>query len=739
MRQLTEEGRRLNEGDEERKPVPVAALLSEAVEALGKPTAVLLFDSAWMIRRKDSVEMISDEWARRQTSVDVSIPVDLEPVTRARDGRPEQVAVPITLLPKLPPTLMRFDFVCGSDRLTMPTRRQNGLASFAALLWAAGNALSNRWPLPPQLREELLFVALGAPEYAAPVSRRIRAPKDGPPQLLDLEGHPSLAQAESELIQLHRQMSGRPMVALEPDGPDTALKHEQLSELHDTISTDLIASFLLRKLATSSVVLAHVGRHPTGRQRIALSYDEGFFRPGPPKLWRGVVAQRGWRPYPLIFQTSYVGAAAYHFELVMPGGLEVIASSLVDLAPEEDEWDLYRRSSAAEPREPLDDEERELGRPEYDSVPVRGQRIHLYRAPDGVSDGIAAQVYVRAQRDGFIESAWLAGLAVAVTLWACALLTRPLVHHANGAPSLLLLFPGLMVALAARGSDHALYVRLLRSVRRSLMWCGVFAFSGAALLALIKTGEHAHAMPWHRWYYLVLAVAATWQAGRLGLARRLPTAAEDRGFLGSMVGRFERRAEQRAKWRARWAQRSLLLGVSSAVLTSARATEIVGAAEGREDLLPLAVGPSRRRFLTQEPSVMFATTVGDEPVLAPVASAGDHFLIQEPPLARRMAATIRWLASELPDGYDLTIRWAPVMRQVRRALRHLARHGFKMLRGADRPPWAPKRKGPLEAAEVAAAARRGDLHMNRVYVVAPSPASASAREDSPAAVRSPAS
>jgi hypothetical protein len=735
----------LNEGEDEQEPIPMADLLSEAVEALGKPTAVLLFDSAWMVRRKDSVEMISDEWARRQTSVDVSIPVDLEPVTKARGDCPEQVAVPVALLPKLPPTLMRFDFVCGSDRLTMPTRRQNGLTSFAALLWAAGNALGSRWPLPIRLREELLFVALGAPEYAAPVSQRVRAPKEGPPQLLDLEGHPGLAQAESELIQLHRQMSGRPMVAMVPEEPEAALTHEQLNELHKALSTDLLASFLLRKLATSSAVLAHVVRHPTGRQRIALSYDESFFRPRAPKLWRGVVAQRGWRPYPLIFQTSYVGAAAYHFELVMPSGLEVIASSLVDLAPEEDEWDLYRRPPAAATRRQLDDEERELGRPEYDSVPVRGQRVHLYRAPDGVSDGIAAQVYVRAQRDGFIESAWLAGLAVAVTLWACALLTRPLVHHANGAPSLLLLFPGLMVALAARGSDHALYVRLLRSVRRSLMWCGVFAFSGAALLALIKTGEHAQAMPWHRWYYVALAVAATWQAGRLWLARRLPTVAEDTGVLGLMVGRFERRAERLAKRRARRAQRSLLLRVSSATLTTDGAKKIVEAAAGREDLLPLEIGPRRRRFLTLEPSVTFATSVGDAPMLAPVASAGDHFLIQEPPLARRMAATIRWLAGELPHGFDLTIRWAPMVRQVRRALRHLARHGFKMLRGADRPSWAPKRKGALAAAEVAAAARRGDLHMNRIYVVAPADAGTCAPEppgashQDQAAVSSPAS
>jgi hypothetical protein len=58
------------------------AALRAAVDILGRSTAVLLFDSGWMHRRTDAVELINDAWVRQTTTVDLSIPHALKPITR---------------------------------------------------------------------------------------------------------------------------------------------------------------------------------------------------------------------------------------------------------------------------------------------------------------------------------------------------------------------------------------------------------------------------------------------------------------------------------------------------------------------------------------------------------------------------------------------------------------------------------------------------------------------------------
>jgi hypothetical protein len=99
-----------------------------------------------MLRRRDVVELLSDTWARQESSVDISMPMTLRAITPARNGACPRYAVPVMLLPKIPPTMMNFHFRSGAERLTLPTRRQNGLASYAALLAAARAKLG--WPLP---------------------------------------------------------------------------------------------------------------------------------------------------------------------------------------------------------------------------------------------------------------------------------------------------------------------------------------------------------------------------------------------------------------------------------------------------------------------------------------------------------------------------------------------------------------------------------------------------------------
>jgi hypothetical protein len=595
--------------------------LFEVVRMLGWPTATLLYKTGWMLRRRDVVELLSDTWARQESSVDVSIPMTLRAITPARDGARARYAVPIMLLPKIPPTMMNFHFRSGAERLTLPTRRQNGLASYAALLAAARAKLG--WPLPKALREQLLFVAIGPPEYAAAVSWRMRAPRGGAPSLPQLESMPTVETAEDELQRWCAQMQGIDVTTVEPS-PDAEIDPQTL--LKDLAEDDLTC-YLLRKLALNSIVLAHMPRSDTGQQSVSLTCDANLYKENT-FVSTSAVARRGWIAYEMVFQTPFVGASSYHFEYFAPSGVEVIDSQLLE-DRQEDEWDpqgtteqLAGTSSeapavpaTAESVEPVvlrhgeqsgvmspspvheardEDNDDELGWPEYDYVPTRGERVHLYRAKDDVPDVMSAQLFLRVQRERFIGPAALAGVGVAVTLLLCAVLTRPLISHANGAQALLLVVPGLLATIIARAGEHALTIRMLQGARRTLLSTGVLGFLGAGFLGLIHTGKGAHAAAWDRWVYIVLAVAAVWQAAKLVVARILPRGSEPSGWLEAWVDRRRAAGERSAQRKSKWRQRALRLRLTAPPLNWERAREIVDSS-GKDHCLPMRVGRRRRK------------------------------------------------------------------------------------------------------------------------------------------------
>lgn len=679
--------------------------LLEVVRVLGKPVAILLLNSGWMLRRKDSVELLSDSWARMKSSVDVAIPQNLKPIHPARAGHPDHFVVPVLLLPKVPPTLMKFRFRSGTDKLTLPTRRQNGLTSYAALLWAARRVLG--WPLPREIREQLLFVAVGPPEYAAPVSWRMRTPSKGSPKLPALEEMPTLNTAEEELERWCAQMEGRTAAAPTADPVAPALEVTQLLGMNVKLADDRRMAFLLRKLAANSVVVADTHRSPTGSQTISLTYDVNLYKA---KTYVGStsVAQQGWSAYEIVFQTPYVGARSYHFEFDAPAGIEAIDSVLRD-QPLEDEWDPQSPGPELAPADPPDDDDDEHGRPEYDYVPIRGHRVHLYRAEGDVPDAITAQLFLRVARERFAGPAFLASAAVASVLAACAILTRPLIAHATGAQTLLLVVPGIFTALIARAGDHALTIRMLQGARRTLLSSGVAAFVGAAFLAMIHTGDGAHAAWWHRWVFIALTLFAVWQAAKLWIARALPR--QPHGWWQGLVDGSRRRTEARARRSAIRAQRALKLRVTTPDLTFDRARALATAATGAH-CLPLVASPERRWLVEQRPSVSIATEADGEPLLMVAARPGDPYLMQEPGMQRRLAATIRWLDAEL-GALRLEVRWVG----KRDLTRHVLRNCWKILAGKvqliNQPPVRP----PRDAAEVAAAARRGALRLHRVHQI----------------------
>lgn len=662
----------------EDKTARVPDPLLEAVSTLGRSTAVLLFDSGWMVRRTDTVELISDTWVSHRTTVDVAIPLGLDAITPVRERASPQFAVPVMLLPKVRPTLMRFDFRSGTEALSLPTRHQAGLASYAALLWAARSAL-DMWPLPERLREELKFVALGAPEYAAPVSWHLRAPRRGAPRLPRLEEVPSLAQAEDDLVAWCQQMVGAPHTATTPSAdPHTIVADTELTRLHNKLATHGLASWLLRKLATSAPLIAHMTRSPTGRQTVCLAYEENVFKSKSADVGKGMVARNGWLAYVYVIHTPYVGAGSYHFEFIAPKGVEASHSELLEQTPQDDEWAPPRAAphdaplAKAHKTDDIDDDIDEAGRPKYDYTPFRGEQVHRYRVEERVADALSAKLYLRASRTGFIGTATMAAVAIAGILVACAVLTRPLVSHGTGAQTMLLLIPGVLAALIARVGDHGLIIRMLKEARRTLLRSGALAFTGAAMLTLISTGKGAHAAPWHRWIFIALALMAMWQAFKLWLARTLPRSPEAHGFLERRVDWVRRRAEARAQRRARRRQRCLSLRVTARAMTWDEADRLASCND-KPERLPLAVEPARAREHAENAAVTIVPEASKRPLLLPTGRASDRFATQELVMARRLAETIRWLGDELPEGFFLEIRWAPLFSETRRALKHVRR------------------------------------------------------------------
>src|SRR4051812_20181321 len=117
----------------------------------GRVANRLLFDEVdWINRRKESADLIDDSYVRRSLSIDYDLPGGCG----VREGIH---TIPVTLMPKSPPTLMNFDMRDETGRaLAMTNRAQNAETSRDALLWAAlaalePHGLASKSDFPPAL------------------------------------------------------------------------------------------------------------------------------------------------------------------------------------------------------------------------------------------------------------------------------------------------------------------------------------------------------------------------------------------------------------------------------------------------------------------------------------------------------------------------------------------------------------------------------------------------------------
>ncbi len=246
-----------------------------SAELLGAQALDLVcLDVGWVHRRKESVTLLDDRTIRRQISVDFSLPVDLSPLGKTRQGAPVQFA-PLLLLRKAPRRLTRFDFRDDAGKaLPLPAREQNGAVSGAMLVGLAERLLT-AGPTAP-VKAELEAIAAAHPSTSHPMAKRFMAPGADPERRL-------LCQSDT-------------------------------------------FNWLLLALADSSVVTVPIVEANGERRIVKLSYDV----PVADLDYAEVAYRSGFRGYLAYFDLPFIGASTYHFELQAPNGMEVLEAGFVD-------------------------------------------------------------------------------------------------------------------------------------------------------------------------------------------------------------------------------------------------------------------------------------------------------------------------------------------------------------------------------------------------------------------------
>jgi hypothetical protein len=147
-------------------------------------------------------------------------------------------------------------------------------------------------------------------------------------------------------------------------------------------------------------------------------------------------------------------------------------------------------------------------------------RVHLYLDDALKARTVVPYVQFRVRGPGFVGAAFLTSLLIVGSLTVAWRETPTLVNASTSAPSLLLLFPGLIASYLARPA-HALVTRLLNLARWALVGCAGLAYLAAGRLALITSTHPAHESGLKLWLGLSAALAAVLSAA-LFASWRLP-------------------------------------------------------------------------------------------------------------------------------------------------------------------------------------------------------------------------
>jgi hypothetical protein len=442
-----------------------------ALTQLGRSAADLLAPGPeWILRRKEKVTLLDDTAVRRQMSVDYLLPEALESLGTA-GGEPVYYA-PLFFLPKgmdrrydpkqapqaPEPLFANFDLRDETGRaLSLPPRHWNGLLTTTFLIALIESTLA-----------DLGLAVTSAQQLGIAEIARLICLSEG--RLADVR-----------LDEL-RSSSGT---------------SDETRALQLVAEADRESPYLARMLeicAGASVAMTPLIGERARQGIVKLSYDEEVEEVQTRKRLRPPFAALSWAGYELWVETPYIGAASYHFEFEAPAGLEIYDAGLL-------------RIDGPEPKRPEPNDDAIL-----DACSGTMSRLHLYERTATGALKTLAWTRLRVDRGEFVAGATVAGIFVAVAMWAAFILSHAAKGSPNSVPTILLLVPSVIAAYAVRPSAHRLTGRLLRGARAVVVMSAALPFIGAAALALTKHAAGQLVSDTFRWVWLGCAVAATFLA-----------------------------------------------------------------------------------------------------------------------------------------------------------------------------------------------------------------------------------
>jgi hypothetical protein len=406
-----------------------------------------LEDPEWVVRRKESLELLSERHVRHRVSVDF-------------ERRHDRSSYPLFFLRKAAGQFTRFDFHDEADRrLPLPTREENVRVSTEVLVEAARRVLqaaSPPLPVTERLETELAFIARSELNDSLAILRYGWPRPDGAARLRT-----------------------SPWWRRGTESRRSAFARNKV-----VLMADPFFSWLIRTLAYSCVVVVEVPATSAPRRILKLGYDEAvtdFSSSRGRGAWGAftrsvgrVFYRLGWRGYQYDALFPYAGARSFHVEFYAPDGAEIL----------------------------------EAGLRESPHTRVRGprSRVHLYLSDARQTRSVTTFVQMRVRGMGFTSAAVASSMAIALVVAACGRLADELTGQPIGpAPSVLLLFPGVVATFLAR-AEHPLVARLLRFARVTLLASALCAYLAAARLALVTRTTSAESL---RGFFEPL----TWAAG----------------------------------------------------------------------------------------------------------------------------------------------------------------------------------------------------------------------------------
>jgi len=271
----------------------------------------------------------------------------------------------------------------------------------------------------------------------------------------------------------------------------TSQHHDAYTDVRNKLMEDSTFAWLIRTLAQNSIVVFRIDGEAGARRILKLSYNERIddvtrMRKRPFLARIGAIFYRlGWRGYLMQKHAPFIGASSFHFELTSPEDLQVIEAGIGSDEP----W------------------------------AKDAHHVHLYQPEAEAEKSTVVFAQFRVRGASFSGAALIATVIAAILALAWSRAAE-LATSASSAPTLLLLFPGLIASYLARPT-HPLVERLLNLARFALLGSAAAAYAGAARLALISTSHPASENSVVGWFRALTIVAGIC-AGILILAHLLP-------------------------------------------------------------------------------------------------------------------------------------------------------------------------------------------------------------------------